>query len=106
LPVWFTNPGGDYRAPGVTWDQDVLECMDAALAAVGAEPGTWMTTVEQDTRNRAIMTALRQCRDDLTASMISELRVRAGLRRVCRCGTLVPETFQRCQDCHAPRTPG
>lgn len=112
LEVWFTNPGDDYRAPGVTWDQDELERMhaaldaptvDAALAVFGAEPGTWMTTAEQDNRNREIMTALHQSRDDLTESMISELRVRAGLRRVCRCGTHVPEAFRRCQNCDAPQ---
>jgi hypothetical protein len=112
LEVWFTNPGGDYRAPGVTWDQDELERMHAALeeptvaaalAAFGAEPGTWMTTAEQDTRNREIITALHQRRDDLTEPMISELRVRAGLRWVCGCGAHVPEAFQRCQDCAAPQ---
>jgi rubrerythrin len=110
LEVWFTNPGDDYRAPGVEYDQDDLEHMhaalaastvDAALVAFGAEPGTWMTTTEQATRNREIMTAIHQRRDELAESMVGELRVRAGLRWVCRCGTQVPRAFQRCPTCRA-----
>jgi hypothetical protein len=112
LEVWFTNPGDDYRAPGVEWNEDDLERMhaaldaptvDAALMTFGAEPGTWLTTAEQDIRNREIMTALHQHRGDLTEPMISELRVRAGLRWVCGCGAHVPEAFQRCQNCAAPQ---
>lgn len=70
LDAWYANPGGsDYRAPGVTWTQDELENMhaaleaptvDAALVAFGAEPGSWLSTSEQDAQNPATMAALRE----------------------------------------------
>lgn len=70
LDAWYANPGGsDYRAPGVTWAQSELENMhaaleaptlDAALAAFGVEPDSWLSTPEQDAENRALMTAVRE----------------------------------------------
>jgi hypothetical protein len=69
LDVWF-DPGADgYRAPGLTWDQRELESMhdaleapttDAALESFGVAPGSDLSTPEQDVRNRAAMTELRQ----------------------------------------------
>lgn len=70
LDAWYSNPGGsDYRAPGVTWTPRQVAAMhaaleaptvDAALLAVGAEPGTWLSTPEQDAENRALMTEIRE----------------------------------------------
>lgn len=70
LDAWWANPGGsDYRAPGVTWTRDDLANMhaaleapsdEAALTAVGAEGGTWLSTPAQDAEKLALMTALRQ----------------------------------------------
>jgi hypothetical protein len=69
LDVWFASPGGDYRAPGAGWGAEEIERMhaaleapdvDAALETFGAEPGTWLSTPEQDEQNRAIMTELRE----------------------------------------------
>ena len=69
LDAWFDPGPGGYRATGLTWDQRELESMhaaleapttDAALEAFGVAPGTELSTPEQDTRNRALMTELRQ----------------------------------------------
>lgn len=67
LDAWFDD--GSPRARGRTWEQRDLEGMhaaleapdiDSALAAFPGPPGTWLTTPEQDARNRATMTGLRR----------------------------------------------
>ena len=69
LDVWFDPGPGGYRVPGLTWDQFELESMhaaldaptiDAALEAFGVAPGSYLSTPEQDARNRAVMIELRQ----------------------------------------------
>jgi hypothetical protein len=69
LDAGFDPGPGGYRAPGLTWDQRDLESMhaaleapttDAALEAFPGAPGSWLSTPEQDARNRAVMTELRQ----------------------------------------------
>jgi hypothetical protein len=72
LDAWYSNPGGDYRAPGVTWSAGELADMhaaleaptvDDALQALGAAPDPVLSTPEQDAANRAALTALREwCR--------------------------------------------
>jgi len=68
LDAWWA-PGAGYRPPPRAWDQRELESMhaaleaptiDAALEAVGATAGTYLTTPGQDAGNRALMTELRQ----------------------------------------------
>jgi hypothetical protein len=67
LDVWWERD----RTPWLTraWDQHELESMhaaleapdtDAALEAVGASAGTYLSTPEQDAWNRATMSELRQ----------------------------------------------
>lgn len=67
LDVWWERD----RTPWLTraWDQRELESMhaaleapdtDAALEAVGATTGTYLSTPEQDAWNRATMSELRQ----------------------------------------------
>jgi hypothetical protein len=70
LDLWFDPGPNGYVAPGCgTYDQRELESMhaaleaptvDAALEAFGVAPGSWLSTPEQDARNRATMTGLRQ----------------------------------------------
>jgi hypothetical protein len=77
LDVWFTNPGGsDYRHPDRVWDSAELAAMhaaleapnlDAALVVFGVEPGTWLSTPEQDAANRSTMAELRAALSALTA---------------------------------------
>jgi hypothetical protein len=68
LDRWFDDGSPRARA-GRTWEQQELEEMhaaleapdiDSALAAFPGPPGTWLTTPEQDARNRAAMTGLRR----------------------------------------------
>jgi hypothetical protein len=67
LDLWWTP--APWTPPGRTWDQSQLEEMhaaleapdvDAALRAVGADPGTWLSEPGQDDQNRALMAELRQ----------------------------------------------
>lgn len=68
LDTWYAAEL-DYRHPEFTYSHDELQRMhdaleaptvDAALKAFDAEPGTWMTTAEQDTMNRKLMTQIRK----------------------------------------------
>ncbi|CRK56988.1 Conjugal transfer protein TraA [Alloactinosynnema sp. L-07] len=69
LDTWWRNPGGDdWRAPGVTWNDDDVRAMhaalnapnvDAALTAIGAAPGDpLLSSPQQDADNRATMTEI------------------------------------------------
>jgi hypothetical protein len=69
LDTWFDD-GSPWARAGRTWEQRDLEGMHAALEAptvdaalealTGCPPGTWLTTPEQDERNRAAMAGLRR----------------------------------------------
>jgi hypothetical protein len=67
LAAWFDD-GSPWARAGRTWPPSELEEMhaaleapdiDSALAAFPGPPGTWLTTPEQDARNRAAMIELR-----------------------------------------------
>src|SRR6266702_4210737 len=70
LDAWYAD-GSPVGFPGVgrAYDQLELESMHAALEAPDADaaleafpgpPGSWLSTPEQDARNRAMMAGLRQ----------------------------------------------
>jgi hypothetical protein len=70
LDAWYANPGGsDYRHPDQSgWDPAELAMMhaalhaptlDAALAALDAQPDPALSSPEQDTQNRALIAELR-----------------------------------------------
>ena len=67
LDLWW--PAAPWTPPGRTWDAAELEAMnaaieapdtDAALRAVGAEPGTALSEPGQDKANRELMAEIRR----------------------------------------------